>query len=276
MEESILDYIKSTFTIEAARMLIDALKVMELYSYDLINESLIGVIGTHGQRHPEDTMDAVRQTINASLHAICLASGFKLTDDAEIPVLVLFLKTLSLVSDLEDHEPVMQIMETLESDIDKFGNVMQIYGPMSEYDYYSAIVDVEASLLEAMRRVANNKTLVANTATEVNNKYSKALKAFNHKFGPNAVGAQLVRSGVGVGESVFVYLAYARDYIKAPAVEQTAKNILSILLISNESCDEPYQYITSNYEAFDLTLAEITPISNFILNWSSELSKIEV
>lgn len=65
------------------------------------------------------------------------------------------------------------------------------------------------------------------------------VRFFNHVFGDNNLGSQMVRSQLRIGEMFETYLEYIRDIFVGPNDEQTAINLLSVIYLSGDGFNSP-------------------------------------
>lgn len=278
MELAVIEYIRENYAEEKQTSLVKALEIIDTYQVDNPDQELLDLIYGFHDRHNEDTCDGVYDVIEGRVRLFLESHQITLSPDASLENMLQIASCLDLLQDLEDYMPVALAMESFEPNNHQFFLICHDLCQITDVDYYETISEVSDAFISQLKGFVQEKLDLVENEEPDHQKARNNLRRFVRLDKRDWFGVQLVKHGIAIGLSMDTYLNYAREYLQeaqqAGQVEVLAGHIFSLLLIAQESYEDPRKYFASESDVFGLTLDEVTKISSFITKWNAEMQKV--
>lgn len=243
MDSLITYYLEHTFSPEQLEDILGAFASMETFELPHFQQKYIDLLSNSENMSSADVQDSFYRLVVEDSKELLKRHGIKINDIASLSQIVEILTSLAILQNLENPEPVLITLESLEPDITKLFRIISDYTVMSEVDLYTIIEDADFRLLDAIKKVcialedSNVDTKVINQTVHL--ELLKILDQYTKDAKLTPVGIELVRSGFNVGYRFSEYISSVRGTNVEKTYEDVAKDVYSLLIISSDGIAAP-------------------------------------
>lgn len=243
MDSLITYYLEHTFSTEQLEDVLGAFASMETFELPHFQQKYIDLLSNSENMSGADVQDSFYRMVVEDSKELLKRHGIKVTEIATLSQLVEVLTSLAILQNLENPEPVLITLESLEPDMVKLFRIISDYTVMSEVDLYTVIEDADFRLLDAIKKIcisledSNVDSKVVNQTTHL--ELLKILDQYTKDSKLTPVGIELVRSGFNVGYRFSEYISSIRGANVEKTYEDVAKDVYSLLIISSDGITAP-------------------------------------
>lgn len=199
-------------------------------------------------------------SVNEQLDVIFKAHQIELEEDTELYVKNQILSVLYRLQMLEDIIPVLRILESSFSDEEKIAKIVEEYSELDEATVLVALKSIQSSTLETLQSFLytqeEQQEKKPETDPEVFKKIQNTLKDFFVICGQDNLAFEFIQSGMSIGYPVKLYYPYVKEYLVTDNDKQSAKNLLSLFLMAQDTYYDPLQVYRIYSEALVLDLEQ--------------------
>lgn len=239
MDELIQVYLESTFTEEFQEEIERSFSLFDAFEYHQAIPPFIDILLNQSNLNTADMQDQFTQQLHEALNYILQQHTIRLSPDATIYQKNEIIRGLAHIQRLEDYTPVIRTLETLESDEYQLATVLSMVSALDTGTLMHLIDFFNPRLLKQLKEYIYNKEDALPEEERSDKKLVGHVRFFNHVFGDQNLGSQLIRSQIRIGEMFETYIEYIRDVFVAPSDEQTAINLLSVIYLSGDGYNSP-------------------------------------
>lgn len=236
MDELIQTFIKTYLPQEMVDLIYESYELFEKYDYDNVEYSLIDILTREDYVSSDELQDSFMTEFNNKLDFVISQNGIKLHDEVSIHDKNEVLKSLYLLQHLEDYNILSNIINTNEDDYFKVSSIIAENCSL-DVSYVMSILDIiEYSLADRLKQYIDSK-IGKDIQEQCNNDVIETIKIFfSYLSSKNktCLGTALVQSRAQLGISFNYYFPLVGDDIISLEDEQTALNILSIIMLSSD------------------------------------------
>lgn len=273
MDDLLIDYIETNFTQELSQELLKSLQLFDHFNYKAIYEKVFNrIMDAHNQDSAE-LRDNIVLDIREGLNFIFKAHTILVYDDASIANQNELLTALALLMRLEDYQPILTVLDSMESDEEILASIICDLCSFDEVKLFTVIREFNPDLLETIKTYAQGKTLVEDVDDLGRERSSciDSLAVFKELYGEDALGVQMLKSQAIVGAPFRSYIPFIENDMVGQNHEQTAKNFLSVLLLSGNGNNAPIITYKKYVERFINSIEEIQKIEPIMLKMINEI-----
>lgn len=183
--------------------------------------------------------------IHEQLDVIFKAHQIDLSEGVELSVKNQILSVLFRLQQLEDVVPVLRILESSFSDEEKIAKIVEAYSELDEASVLIAIESIHPSTLEQLQFFLYAQEEKEEKEPEIDpgvlNEIQSNLKDFFAICGQDNLAFEFIQSGMTVGRPIKLYYPYVKEYLIAEEDVQSAKNLLSLFLMAQDTYQDPLQ-----------------------------------
>lgn len=266
-------YASVTFTPEFQDEINTLIDLMEAFEYKSGHQKLYDVL--HGTE--TDDLEITQQNFRNQLHEIAdfllEEHQIRLHDEATLEEKNQLLVGLFRLQSVEDPVPLILMLENrLSGDLEKFSQVMETVTTLSQEQVLTVVAEVHPSTLVSMQEYL--ETLEAEQETNKNlpehlqpgSDYLENLQAFLSYQDNNTLATVMIRNGAMMGATLDHYLPYVGKHVVASSEEQTALNVLSLLMLSEDTYRDPVQSYRKISDSFDFTSQQALRVEVLIMD----------
>lgn len=275
MEPLILYYLEHTFSTEQLEDILGSFAAMETFNLPHFQQKYIDLLSNSENMASGSVQDEFYSLVRQDVENLLKRHGIKTVDFATLSQLVEIVTSLAILQNLENPEPVLITLESLEPDTTKIFRILSDYTVMTEYDLYEVIESVDSKLLDAIKSVClslentDEDREVINQATHV--ELLKMLEQFCKDSIHIPVGIELVRTGFKVGHKFSEYISNIRGTNVEKTYEDVAKDVYSLLVISSDGITAPLviykKYTDQLFDSFSVAAEVERHLVAFIKNF---------
>ena len=260
MDEDLMDvvhgYIAQTFSeelqveIQNSFALFDAFEHRQAYVY------LPDIVLDIDADNTDLTQLKFLSAIHEQLDVIFKAHQIDLSEDVELSAKNQILSVLFRLQQLEDVVPVLRILESSFSDEEKIAKIVEAYSELDEASVLIAIESIHPSTLEQLQFFLYAQEEKEEKEPEIDpgvlNEIQSNLKDFFAICGQDNLAFEFIQSGMTVGRPIKLYYPYVKEYLIAEEDVQSAKNLLSLFLMAQDTYQDPLQIYRTYSESLVL------------------------
>ena len=274
MDELLNLYIDLNYSQELGYELLRAFQLFDNFNYKDGYEKMISAVMDVDNRDKAEVSDFIVSCVREGQDYIFNAHALKISEDSTIQDRNELLLGLALFMKMEDYEPIITVLYSDAEDMEKFSSIMTDICMLEEIKIYDMVIDFDPIILETMKKYAEGRT-VEEESMELGRSSSncvKSIRDFKEVFGEEALGVQMLKSGAVAGQLFNSYYKFTKDSIvDSNNLENTAKNILSLLLLSSNGNNAPIITYKKNIDKIIDDLETIQKLEPIILKMYSEL-----
>lgn len=273
MNDLVPGYIEDNYTQELAYELLRTLQVFDYFNYTAIYEKLNNLIMDSYNADKAQTNDLILLNIKEGQDFIFNAHSIKVSEQATITERTELLIALALLMRLEDYEPIITALYSDASDMEILCSIITDISVFDEVQFYSIVDDFDPELLNTLKKYAEGKTVKEDVSDLGRERISiiDNLKVFKELYG-EALGTMMLSTGTFVGAKFHVYYPFIKDIvIVKDSPEESAKNMLSALLISSNGNNAPIITYKKNVDRFTDNLELIRKMEPIIVKMIGEM-----
>lgn len=238
MDEILKDYIESTFNFEMKLEIYKSFNLFFDYSLENFEEDFIEITMLESKTAKEDNQDRFIILLNEKIDFIVRAHQLKLSEEATLEQKNELLRALFRLQSLEDYTGVISILETTESNLEKFAIIIADISNLDEATVHELVISDDFTLLASLKSYIYLKEDSEYQEVNESEEVVEQAKHFFKFFDGDYVGRRLAKS-VLLGQRFESYLPFIEDSIVVPDNDETAINILSIIYISSDTFNDP-------------------------------------
>lgn len=274
MDELITDYIEENYTQELGYELLKSLQLFDHFNYKDIFQRVINMLMDVHNRDKNEVNDTILLDIREGQDVIFSAHSLKINSSASIEDRNELLKALALLMRLEDYEPILTVLESLESDMEIFSSIICDVCMLDEVKLYGMVDDLDPVLLNTIRTYAQGKTVQEDMAELGRERATivDTMKIYKELYGEDSIGVLMMSSGAFIGAPYKDYIPFiGKDLVDKTNVDKTAKNFLSSILISSNGHNAPIVTYKKYVDRFIDDIQSAQKLEPIILNMLAEI-----
>jgi len=260
MDEDLMDvvhgYIAQTFSeelqveIQNSFALFDAFEHRQAYVY------LPDIVLDIDADNTDLTQSKFLSAIHEQLDVIFKAHQIDLSEDVELSTKNQILSVLFRLQQLEDVVPVLRILESSFSDEEKIAKIVEAHSELDEASVLIAIESIHSSTLEQLQSFLYIQEEKEEKELEIDsgilNEIQLNLKDFFAICGQDNLAFEFIQSGITIGHPIKLYYPYVKEYLIVKEDLQSAKNLLSLFLMAQDTYQDPLQIYRTYSESLVL------------------------
>lgn len=261
MREEFEIYIKDTYSPEQYDLYSACFDIFDQYEIEDYENSFIDLLMEAGNK---DTYQAslefiilIKNTLLNVLHS----QGVEINEEADIEIIKEIARCLLEIQHYEDKQ---SILDTLDADFHGEERLCELFRFVSSFSvdkFIVAIDGVNEAIFVKLREIYTEEINEVPEDTEVTfitNKL-KVLKSFL-QF-DDAVGFKLIRKSASIGLSFDHYLFYLKKNLEDMEVEQAAKELMVLLVMSKDTHASPLEHYSIKSGDIFLDIDKISKVN---------------
>lgn len=250
--------------------------LLDFFDYKQAYSGLIDIVSDDNSQTLDTMRDVFLRELNTKIdyileqHTVTVKPDTLLHDKNQICA------AFAHVQNLKDYTPIIRILESLEGDDEQLAAILEELTTLTESHILDIIDGFSPSLLHRLKDyiylkeedvVDEDKTRAIKVAF---------LKDFAQLFGKESTGIMLLESGTLTGSKFETYLNLIdKEEIVTADNDVTAKNILSIIYLSEDGYNSPFLiYRKYSYQLLG-DLDRTSAIEVKILNMIAKISELQ-
>lgn len=238
MDSLIYAFIESTFTDEASEDIFKCFDLFEKFDYKDAESEFIDILNNASYATPADSQDMFIFALNKKIDYVINQHSITLSQETTLEQKVEICNAFYNFQHLENYTGIISVLESFEPDHVKLSSILSEISNLDEVTVLSVLENVGGKLLSNMKKYIYQLEETTQSDKTENVVLNKA-RIFYEFLNEKTVGEILIRDGVIPGESFETYLAFCEDVLVAPKDDETAKNILSVVMMSADGCNSP-------------------------------------
>lgn len=236
MDELIDVFIKTYLTQELADLIYESYDLFEKYGYEDVDHDLVSILSREDFISSDEMQDIFIIEFNRKLDFVINQNGVTLINETCIADKNEILKSLYTLQHLEDYSSLYNIVNTNEDDEFKIASVIAENCSLDSSHVMSLISVIEHSLVDRLKEYIIsklNKDQKENCDNDVINTIKTFFLYLSSK-NQTCLGTALVQSRAQLGVEFKFYFPLVSEDIIALDDDQTALNMLSIIMLSSD------------------------------------------
>ncbi len=236
MDELIQTFIKTYLPQEMVDLIYESYELFEKYDYEDVEYSLIDILSREDYISSDELQDVFITEFNNKLDFVIRQNGIELHNNVSIHDKNEILKSLYLLQHLEDYSVLSNIVNTHEDDHFKISSVIAENCSLDVSYVMGLLSEVEYTLVTRLKQYIDSK-MSKDIQEHCNDDVIKTIKIFFSYLSQKnktCLGTALVQSRAQLGVNFNYYFPLVSDDIISLEDEQTALNILSIIMLSSD------------------------------------------
>ena len=240
MDILVSEYVNQTFTEEYKQDILTSFDLFEKFNYLDYEESLIDVINNQSYLTGADLKDSFVLELNKKLDYVINQHEIYLTDEATVEDKIEIMSALYCFQNLEDYTGVIRMLESFESDYEILSVIISDICMLTSTRMMTILDRFSPSLLINMKLyITNLEATEENNDERADNKILINLKKYFKFLEQSCLAEYFIRDGIRIGQRFYSYISYCENSIVSSYDETTAKNFLSIILMSSDGYNNP-------------------------------------
>lgn len=240
MDILVSEYVNQTFTEEYKQDIFTSFDLFEKFNYLDYEESFIDVINNQSYLTGSDLKDNFVIELNKKLDYVINQHEIYLTDEATVEDKIEVMSALYIFQNLEDYTGIIRMLESFESDYEILSVIISDLCMFTSTRLMTILDSFSPNLLINMKLYINNlETTQDNQDERADSKILVNLKKYFDFLKEDCLAKYFVRDGIQIGQRFYSYISYCENSIVSSYDEITAKNFLSILLMSSDGYNNP-------------------------------------
>lgn len=260
MDEDLMDvvhgYIAQTFSEELQAEIQNSFALFDAFEHRQAYVHLPDIVLDIDADNTDLTQLKFLSAIHEQLDVIFKAHQIDLNEDVELNVKNQILSVLFRLQQLEDVVPVLRILESSFSDEEKIAKIIEAYSELDEASVLIAIQSIHPSTLEHLQSFLYAQEERDEKESEIDpgvlNEIQSTLKDFFSICGQDNLAFEFIQSGMTVGRPIKLYYPYVKEYLITEEDVQSAKNLLSLFLMAQDTYQDPLQIYRTYSESLVL------------------------
>lgn len=242
MFNPIEEYLMTHFPIETYSELQRAFRVFEIYNFNDYKPLLENIINQESLIEKSELPLLLKDAIIDCLDAILEEHGIKVKQD--ITLMNDLLISLDTLQHLEDYTLVSNLLLSSENNIDLLADVLEYVSTNTSIYYMDNLISVSDELINNLKNIiSSEKDDDMDIDPEIITRFKRFEEVINHQI---TIGSVLLKSGVRPGLPLMYYLRLVEKHLINS--HDTGKDILSIILLTNEGSKNPTLVFKENEE----------------------------
>lgn len=238
MDSLIYAFIESTFTDEASEDIFKCFNLFEKFDYKDAESEFIDILNNASYATPGDSQDMFVFALNRKMDYIVNQHCITLSNETTLEQKVEICTAFYNFQHLENYISIISVLESFEPDHVKLSSIISDISNLDQVTVLSVLENVGPKLLSNMKKYIYS--LEKNIEPDIlNSTVLNKAKMFYEFLNVVTIGETLIRDGVIPGESFETYLTFCEDDLVSKDDEFTAKNILSVLMMSADGSNSP-------------------------------------
>lgn len=273
MDPIVTYYIEHTFSPEQMEDILSAFALLNTFVLPHFEQKYNDLLYNSENMSSSDVQDTFHSLVRKDVDDILKRHGIITFNYATLSQVIEIATSLAIIQNLENIEPVMITLESMEDDTTKLFRILSDFTTMDEVGLYAVIESIDPRMLDAIKTLClsmeSETTEVKNNAVHI--ELLKVLAEFtkNNKYTP--MGIELVKTGFLPGYRFTNYL----DTLKGSQVEKTyeeiAADVYSLLIISSDGIAAPVvifkKYVEKMFDSYSVASEIERYLVTFIKNF---------
>jgi hypothetical protein len=238
MDSLIYAFVDDTFTSETKEDIFKCFEIFDKFDYKDVESEFLDILNNSSYATAGDTQDMFVSVLNNKVDYVINQHSVKLATHTTLEQKIEICLAFYNFQHLEDYTGIIRILESFESDYEKLSSIISNICSLEQVSILSILESIDDKLLSNMKKyiyTLEETKYSFNTDSVIINKARMFFKYINEL----TIGEQLFRDGMLSGESFETYLTFCEDNLVTNKDDQTAKNILSILMLSADGSNSP-------------------------------------
>lgn len=273
--EVIQTFTSSNYSLEMQEVYQDSLALMDAFEYSAIYEQLDDVLFDPESEDPELASLRFHETMVRGIRKVLEEHSIVLFDEVSLNQANKILSSLYLIQAVEDHVPILRILESGQFAEETFGKIVE---QLTDLDMGTVmgLVDSEASLLpkalEGIKQFLMDRDAAIADVPADHSESRLRMEEYFQACGTDNIAYLLLSSGMMLKQEAVVYYPYVDGGLITDNDEETAKNLLSFFLMSEDTFQMPLESYRKYSESLLHDNARIPRVEEFFMK---ELAKYE-
>ncbi len=273
MDDLIISYISVNYTPEMQQILLSGLKLLDDVEYiehlDILNQYIM----SEQDIHPVDIHLHVIGTIQGAINAVLKMHTITCNSDTHLSTRIDILNSLLEVQSLEVYQGLLDYLRSDASDDDKLIEAIRATSILTEIQIMDSISEYDPKILTHLTQLLENRETNQNLEpiegdTTLQVQLISRLHCFSDAIEDyTMLGNALIESGFMIGKPLMSYLPFVKDLWSQFSSDTIAKQIFSLILITEEGLDNPLLVFRRYSSTF-------TSDPSLILKLDTELSNL--
>jgi hypothetical protein len=262
MDESILDYIKQSYTLEMQEILLDALRLLDRLNIQTYEGYILNTLNNAENEDSEFVSSNITSYIEGMFINLERAFGFRLQEYGTMTLeqRVKVVRGYVEIEDYIDHEAMIRICETDMNDVEKFAEAVALTSEFGAETLMSFVEWIDEAAVETIQRLHLRETPAEEKMEEVQLPEAspeqitqiKAYELFIKEHNLTVDCFQLIRMGFPIGAPFKLYWDQFKDIILQADTVTLSKETIGLFLLSKEHWGNPLLAFTNlSEELFD-------------------------
>ena len=260
MDEDLMDvvhgYIAQTFSEELQAEIQNSFALFDVFEHRQAYVHLPDIVLDIDADNTDVTQLKFLSAIHEQLDVIFKAHQIDLSEEVELSTKNQILSVLFRLQQLEDVVPVLRILESSFSDEEKIAKIIEAYSELDEASVLIAIESIHPSTLEQLQSFLYSQEERVEKEPEIDHQVfseiQSNLKDFFSICGQDNLAFEFIQSGISVGRPIKLYYPYVKEYLIVKEDLQSAKNLLSLFLMAQDTYQDPLQIYRTYSESLVL------------------------
>lgn len=236
MDQLLYSFIINNYIDEMQYEINKSILILENYGYD-IQSKLLNIVSSESYVSTENMIDKVTLTIIEGLNFVLKEHKIILIDEATINERNEFLTALNTIQNLENYEPIISLLETLESNEHKLSLIISDFSYFNQVDVMRLVEYFDPIILTILKNYIIERE--PNEILEVNSDISNNLKVFLKFY--NSEIANEISSVLLIGNTFPLYLNFFKSDIDSEDIDGKLKIIITLLYMSEDGYNNPLE-----------------------------------
>lgn len=273
MDDLLSSFIETQYTEETKGLIINSFAVFDSFDVNIPYTQLNDIAIRHGNDDSTNLATEFIECVRTNLIEICKAHGIVLVDDISLSKALEVCTGICILQRLENYESLARKLEGTKPDDEIVCEIFEKVTNLTFIELMDCVEHLEEGFMNALREFVRSKEEETESFQEEMMVFKmETLKAFKGKFGDDAIGLKMIRTGTKPGFEFRSYFNLVKDHIVAiKDKESLAKNILSLILMSSDGSSNPITFFRQIAPEFCSDLTTINEIEKELLRLSSEL-----
>jgi hypothetical protein len=252
MDETISIFIESNYTPEMQAIFVKSFNLFDAFNHNEAYLELFDIFNDESNIGTDGMVFRFNNKIKEELDYLLEQHGIRLSSEATLQFKTVLLDALFRIMYLEDYEPIERQLETFNSDEEKLSNILADIAGIDSFQIQTQLEEVsETNLIRLKQFIQTKKTV--DTLEFIDLDLKKAFVSFI-KFSQSQekehIAGAFVKSGGLIGARFKTYMRYLSDDMISSTDSQTAWNILSVIMLSQNGYKSPIE----NYRKISLDI----------------------
>ena len=260
MDEDLMDvvhgYIAQMFSEELQAEIQNSFALFDAFEHRQAYVYLPDIVLDIDADNTDLTQSKFLSAIHEQLDVIFKAHQIDLSEDVELSTKNQILSVLFRLQQLEDVVPVLRILESSFSDEEKIAKIVEAHSELDEASVLIAIESIHSSTLEQLQSFLYIQEEKEEKELEIDsgilNEIQLNLKDFFAICGQDNLAFEFIQSGITIGHPIKLYYPYVKEYLIVKEDLQSAKNLLSLFLMAQDTYQDPLQIYRTYSESLVL------------------------